>query len=125
MSGGLRPEHRADFERSGLSVGTIEQSGAYSVNQLEAKKLLGFDPGSGGWVLPYPHREGLPDTIDFKPNIPFIGSDGKSRKYLKPLDSTNRVYVPPMIPMERLQSKREILVITEGAKKALKAADLE
>lgn len=118
----LLPEHRADFERSGLSANTIDRSGAYSVTQLEAKKLLGLDPGSGGWVLPYPHRGGLPDTVDFKPDIPFVGNDGKSRKYLKPLNSMNRVYVPSMIPMERLQSKREVLVVTEGAKKALKAA---
>lgn len=120
--GGLLPVHRADFERSGLSAATIEASGAYSVSQIEAKQLLGFDPGSGGWVLPYPHRGGLQDTFDFKPDTPFVGSDGKSRKYLKPINSVNRVYVPPMIPMERLQSKREALVVTEGGKKALKAA---
>ena len=95
----LIPEHLADFERSGLSTNTIKQAGARSVNQLEAKQLLGFDPGSGGWVLPYSHREGLQDTIDFKPDIPFIGSDGKPRKYLKPLNSINRIYTPPMIPM--------------------------
>ena len=123
MSGGavLLPEHRADFKRSGLSASTIEMSGAYSLTQLEAKRLLEFDPGSGGWVLPYPHREGLPDTIDFKPDTPFMGNDGKSRKYLKPINSLNRIYIPPTLPMERLQSKRETLVITEGAKKALKA----
>jgi len=117
----LFPEHLADFERSGLSTNTIKQSGARSVTQLEAKQLLGFDPGSGGWILPYPHREGLPDTFDFKPATPFTGSDGKSRKYLRPLNSMNRVYIPPILPMERLQSKREMLVITEGAKKSLKA----
>lgn len=117
----LLPEHIADFRRSGLSDATIEAAGFRSASREEAKALLGFDPGSGGWVIEYPHRNGLPELVHFKPDIPYLDSEGKLRKYLFPRGARSRIYIPPMISMEALQNKRNPLHFVEGEKKALKA----
>lgn len=118
----LRSEHIADLQRSGLSDEIIEAAGIRSVKAKEAKEVLGFDPKSDGWVIPYPHRNGLPDLLHFKPDSPYPDSEGKLRKYLFPKGARSRIYIPPMISMEALQNKRIPLYIVEGEKKALKAA---
>ncbi len=117
----LEPHHLADLRRSGLTDATIEAAGVYSVDRDEAKTILRFDPGSGGWAIPYPAHGHLPPFIRLKPDTPFRGRDGKPAKYLSPIGARSRLYTPPLILVENLQSKRLPLWVTEGEKKSLAA----
>jgi putative DNA primase/helicase len=127
MRSELNDKHREDLRSSGLSDETIELSGIRSITQEEAKDLLGFDPGCGGWEVPYPGTEdsnGRPFRR-FKPDVPFQPKDGKPAKYLSPSKEKyplgNRLYIPPNLDPAALKDAGSLLVITEGEKKALKA----
>ena len=41
----LLPHHRADLERSGLTIETIEELGFYSGDTEEVERILGFRVG--------------------------------------------------------------------------------
>jgi len=121
------PHHVQDFKDSGLTDATIEVAGFFSVSRVDArKKILGFDPKSDGWAIKYPSRMGIPDLYEFKCDVPLEGPDGKTRKYLHPLGSQNKMYIPqpPIIPSLIYQRPTFPLYITEGVKKALAAAQV-
>ncbi len=111
----------ADLERSGLTVETIRASGCYSATEATVRELLGFGVGPG-LVFPYPGEE-------IRPGVPFCQVKPDTRpewmngaKYLTPKRAGCRLYIPPLLPPEHLADPQVPLVLTEGPKKALKAA---
>lgn len=118
----LAPHHLADLRRSGLTDATIAAANIRSVTREEGRNLLGFDPRSASYVIPYPKRGDFPDTLRVRLDEPYVGEDGKKRKYLAPKDAANRLYIPASLNVTDLQSKRIPFWIVEGEKKALKAA---
>ncbi|MBZ0268897.1 DUF3854 domain-containing protein, partial [bacterium] len=92
-----------------------------------ARRLLGFDPRSDGYVIPYPGTEderGDPFRR-FKPDVPFDSGRGKPAKYLSPTKSRyaigNRLYIPGNLAPGVLRDTSQRILITEGERKALRA----
>lgn len=111
----LRPEHREQLRRSGLTDETITLAGFQSVSGLEAT-THGF-PAWSGLLIPYP---GYPDYVRLRPDDPPKDENGSAPKYLSPKESRNHLYIPPGVE-QCLQDKSKALLITEGEKKALKS----
>lgn len=112
--------HLEDLKKSGLNETTVLAAELYCADRDEVKKILGFDAGSGGLVIPYPRLDGHPPFSRIKPDIPPI-IDSKPAKYLSPKGARNHLYIPQSLPIEALANYRARLIITEGEKKALKA----
>ena len=116
----LQDHHLADLKGSGLSDGTIQDSRCYSAQEPTTRELLGFGVGPG-LVFEFPGTEnekGVP-FVQVKPDTRPEWMNGA--KYISPKGAGCRVYVPPILPAERLKNPRVPLYLTEGAKKALKA----
>lgn len=117
----LTEHHMQDLRKSGLSDETIAAADFYSASAEETKNILGFNPNdSAGLVIPYqPFGNSENKFMRIKmDNPPLI--DGKEAKYLSPIGSQNRIYVPGDV-VEKLADSHGVLYITEGEKKALKA----
>ena len=117
----LQDAHLQDLRSSGLSDATIQAARCYSAQEPTTRALLGFGVGPG-LVFEFPGTEddkGVP-FVQVKPDTRPAGLDGA--KYLTPKQAGCRVYVPPILPTDRLKNPRVTLYVTEGAKKALKAA---
>jgi len=119
----LAPQHLEDLQGSGLSTESIELAKFRSADRGEVARILGFDPGSGGLVIPYPGTNGTqPPFVRVKPDKPFADDEGRLAKYLTAKNAGNRLYIPP-IYAERIFKDTSIpVIITEGEKKALKGA---
>lgn len=116
----LQDHHLADLRASGLSEETIQASRCYSGQEPTVRELLGFGVGPG-LVFEFPDTEndkGVP-FVQVKPDTRPEWMNGA--KYISPKGSGCRVYVPPILPADRLKNPRVPLYVTEGAKKALKA----
>ena len=100
------PMHLADLRASGLSDATICGAGIKSVSGALLDKKVGTTTGGDGYAIPY-------KSVDFERYKVFGGVGGK---YMSPVGSGVRLFVPHNLP-----ATYEILVITEGEKKALKA----
>jgi putative DNA primase/helicase len=123
----LLPNHKADLERSGLNERTIAAWAAYSIeaDQKWAMSQLGFshlDPPALALPILPPDRI-KPDLNDvmLKPDVPRLDKRGHSAKYEARPRSRNRIHAPLAI-REKLTDVSTRLVITEGQKKAEKAA---
>ncbi len=116
----LQERHLADLRSSGLSDESIRASGCYSATDATTRKLLGFGVGPG-LVFPFPGTEQRPGVpfVQVKPDNHLAWMNGA--KYLTPKGAGCRLYIPPIIPPDRLKNPRVPLYITEGAKKALRA----
>ena len=114
----LLPHHRADLERSGLTIETIEELGFFSGDTEEVERILGFRVGSG-LVIPYPRLDDSPEFFRVKPDEPPV-FDGRPAKYLSPKGASVRAYIPPN-SWEALKDSTTPVIITEGEKKAAKA----
>lgn len=121
----LTDAHRADLRRSGLNDATIALAGCYSADASEVHGLLKLSAVGPGLVFPYFHTTNGngPPLVRVRPDRPYV-IEGKAVKYLVPLGSTNRLYLPPTATLARLRDPILSLVITEGEKKALKAAEV-
>lgn len=121
----LLANHRKDLRRSGLTDETIERWGCYSIDEYPRLRSLGFGhlqvPALALPILP-PDRD-APDLQDviIKPDSPRVGNRGRPAKYEARLGSRNRIHAPRAI-RNRLGDVHTPLVITEGQKKAEKAA---
>jgi len=109
--------HLEDLKRSGLSDSTIEQAGFRTVPPNDINKKIGFNIPSltSCYEIPY-------DTT-FSRFRAFYdeNNNGKYPKYIQRKNSGNRLYIPStVIPI--LKDSSIPLYITEGEKKALKAA---
>src|SRR5690606_21786568 len=116
---GLSPRHRMQLiHDSGIPAEIVEREGLWSATAEEVKALLGWDVGSGGIVFPYPGHD---DFVRIRLDKPYMGPGyKKGAKYLSPRKKGNRLYIPKSLPNEAVLG-RDMLIITEGEKKALAA----
>lgn len=119
------PFHIADLERSGLSAEMITAAGIFSEgNRDQLAKLLNRKswPATMGSGLVFQYRDASNAIIlnRVKPDRPPL-RNGKSSKYLSPTGAIARAYFPPCVHQRIADGATEVL-ITEGEKKALKAA---
>jgi Protein of unknown function (DUF3987)/Domain of unknown function (DUF3854) len=123
----LLPDHRADLERSGLSEKTIAGWGAYSIeaDQRWVISQLGFPhlhpPALALPILPPDYVQPDRNHVMLKPDRPRLDGRGRPAKYESRPKSRNRIHVPLSVRRE-LAGPQMPLVITEGQKKAEKAA---
>jgi AAA domain/Domain of unknown function (DUF3854) len=114
----LNDRHLELLAARGISEKTAASAGLRSVGSIEAKKILGFDPRSGGILIPYIHpATGAVRTYRFRPDVPLV-IDGKPAKYLSPRGVGNLLYFPPDVG-PRLAEVAQPLNITEGEFKTL------
>jgi len=115
----------ADLKNSGLSDETIVRAGLklYSNDNEALKKELGFNTINGIPIadqtslidIPYTNEEGHREYSRYK-MIPQLDAD---TKYLHPLRTPSRPYIPQIVHEAKSKSSQPIW-ITEGEKKALK-----
>jgi len=123
----LLPDHRADLERSGLNEKTITLWGVYSIEADQQWVLvqLGFGhlkpPALALPVLPPDRTEPDLNDVILKPDRPRLDVRGHAAKYEVRPRSRNRIHAPLTI-REKLSDTSIPVVITEGPKKAEKAA---
>lgn len=116
------PKQYEDLEKSGLSYGTILSAGIKAVRPADINKKLGFNmPGlQSMYEIPYNNAYSR-YRVFYEPGCE-LDRDGKPKpKYLCRKDSGNHLYVPPNA-RPFLCNTAVPLYITEGEKKALKAA---
>jgi hypothetical protein len=123
----LLPQHIADLTASGLNDKTISTWGAYSI-EIDQKGVLvqlGFghiDPPALALPILPPDRIAPDlDVVMVKPDHPRRDNNGHAVKYEARARSRNRIHVPLSI-RSMLVDVHVPLVITEGQKKAEKAA---
>jgi hypothetical protein len=121
----LLPTHLEDLRRSGLSDETIARWGCYSVVERSEMLPLGFGhivpPALALPVIPPDRAEPDVAVVMLKPDVPRKDSRGHAAKYEARPNSRNRIHAPLAI-RHKLGDASEPLVITEGQKKAEKAA---
>jgi hypothetical protein len=110
------PSHLEDLRKSGLNSETIAKAGIYSATAAEVEQLVGL-PAGPGLVFPYSD-----DYAQVKPDKPWATADGKLAKYLAPRHRPKRLYLPPLLDDALFNDAGVALWVTEGEKKALKAA---
>jgi hypothetical protein len=109
--------HRDDLYASGLSDATILRAAFYAATAAATHALLGYRAGPG-LVIPYPELNG--DGPYARVKLDRTPADGK--RYRSPKGRGNRLYVPALLDPCVLADVTAPLWITEGEKKALKAA---
>lgn len=113
----LEPRHREHLRKSGLTDETIQASGIKSADgqQLEA---LGFAAKDGpAMVIPYPHRTVVGHHRIRPDEARAFQAEAKYRT--RPGDG-NRLYIP-LPTWGAIENTDEVILITEGEKKALAA----
>lgn len=123
----ILPDHRADLDASGLSEMTIAAWGAYSIeaDQAWVMSQLGFPhirpPALALPILPPDRIKPDPNDVMLKPDQPRLDERGRPAKYELRSKSRNRIHVPLSV-RDKLAEPSIPLIITEGQKKAEKAA---
>lgn len=114
----LAEGHLQDLRASGLNFETISRAGIYSASASEVSALLGFGAGPA-MVIPYEwNDDGTPTYARVKLNqAPH--TDGK--RYRSPAGRGNRLYISRTLDVGALVDSSQILYVTEGEKKVLKA----
>lgn len=115
----LNDHDRADLERSGMSTAMIAQMQIRSAGAGEVQRLTGNRPpgGDGGYVIPYLDECAQP-TGFFRVRLRAPGEHGA--RYFSAIGAEWDLYLPP--GLSGLLAERDLLVITEGEKKAARAA---
>jgi hypothetical protein len=91
----LIDDHQRQMERRGLKLETVEAARLWSASAHQVAELLGFNPKSGGIVIPYFHPlTGQVVLNRVRPDRPPI-INGKAAKYLSPRGAGNHLYFPP------------------------------
>lgn|GEM_PF-4077478 len=114
---GIRGQHLDDFRKSGISDFTIES--LIKEGYLESHEDF--------WKLYYPEllEDKKSDYYTIRQDNPPKDENGKVQgKYKRPEGQPSRVYKPPALNPEILQDTEQYLIITEGEKKAIKAAEM-
>lgn len=123
----LLSAHREELKRSGLREKTIEAWGPYSieVDQRWVINRLGFShihpPALALPILPPDRTEPDLNDVLLKPDQPRLDRRGHAAKYEARPKSRNRLHAP-LSTRDKLNDTAVPLVITEGQKKAEKAA---
>jgi hypothetical protein len=124
----LSPAHLADLHASGLSDATIRAAGLYTeADPSKVAQLLHWQGRAGvlGECLVFPFKFTATGGVSsgfarLKPSSPRQDADGKVVKYESPRGLSNRTYFPPSF--KKLLAAGAPLIVTEGEKKSLKAA---
>jgi len=120
----LHPDHHADLMKSGLSDEMIKRAKIYTVPPGDISKRLGasyLDEShfvESAMAIPYLNDGGF-ERFKIWPG--HKNKDGHSVRYIQPKGSGVHLYVPPGVE-EKLTDTTLTFTITEGEKKALKAA---
>ena len=122
--GALAPEHRADLEKSGLTMATIRASYIRSVPPAMIEPLLGrphrLQDLRSAYLIPFRSpRGGFMDHVRLRLCPPFASGC----KYLQPTGSAPRLYFPGWT-MEDACTGTDPVWLIEGEKKALAVAQL-
>jgi hypothetical protein len=129
-AGCLLPQHLADLRKSGLLDETIVACQFRTVDGAEVNLLLGWKAGANNLgpclKIPFLDRQGQPTNFArLKPDRPRLKKNRKGEakpvKYEQPKSASIRLYVPPMA-WRLIDDPTVPLIITEGEKKAGKAA---
>lgn len=130
----------SDLERRGKSFldrRTLQLAGLRRVSDDIGHQILGKDRPQKdvvykGLGIPYFDLSALPENFyvtewTIRRDIPDYEKDGagnlkEKKKYIKPVSSKNRLYIPPMLPLALLQQKKATFIFTEGEMKALALA---
>ncbi|MGB8477325.1 MAG: DUF3854 domain-containing protein [Acidobacteriaceae bacterium] len=112
----LHPDDLADLRRSGLSDGTIASMGCYSADATVIRDQTGIKKiDSPGYCIPY-------DGITNQTGQPYVRwrlrHPVEKVRYVAALGDDPQLYTPPDLAS---LPKSDLLVITEGEKKASKA----
>ncbi len=125
-------EHRGEsfLDEKTLRFGGIRRVSEDTANQILVIDRPQKDKEYHGLAIPYFNVWNSNKIIEFeirrdKPDYEKTGNGElkEKRKYLKPRTSKNLLYIPPMVKAEWLaDKKKKIIIITEGAFKALALA---
>ncbi len=116
----LLAPHRQDLQRSGLNDDTIVRARVYSAPERQVRDLLGYGVGAG-MVIPYLGVNGASGGQPYV-RVRLDRADKDGKRYRSPKQAQNHLYIPPMLDATQLADVRIPLFVTEGEKKALKAA---
>ena len=111
----LHIEDLQDLQRSGLSLHTIKAMGCASASADEITQATGVSVRCAGYSIPY---TGLKDQTGGAYVRWRLAASPKAMKYLSAKGEDAQLYVPP--GFETLPSG-DLLIVTEGEKKAAKA----
>ncbi len=111
----LHTEHLSDLQKSGLTDQTIETAGICTVPPGQINKIMGWDaPITSMLTFPYPGNSGFTRYRLFPPYQK--KGETRAQKYWQPKGSGVHLYRPP-----GFDPGGDVILITEGEKKALKA----
>ena len=114
----LSDDHQQQMVRRGITLETAEAAGLWSATAEQVAEILGFNPKSGGLVIPYfDPLTGQVVLNRVRPDRPPV-INGKAAKYLSPKGVGNRLYFPPGA-REWIRDPSVPIGITEGEFKAL------
>jgi putative DNA primase/helicase len=121
----ISQRHLDELRASGLNDETLAAAKIYSALGGEVAKILGWQLRAGNWgtalVIPYIQPDGSDfDYARVKLDFPRCSSDNKPIKYESPRRQQSKPYFPPGFT-DRFKSM-QVILITEGEKKALAAA---
>ncbi|WP_419806002.1 phage/plasmid primase, P4 family [Terriglobus sp.] len=105
----------ADLRRSGLSDLTIQKMGVVSLSVEEVSDRLGVQSESGGYAIPY---QGLADQTGAPYSRVRLRAVSQGQRYSGGAGDDAALYIP--LAFEDLNGV-DLLVVTEGEKKAAKA----
>jgi len=120
----LNASHQALLDASAIDPEVAAARGYRSVGRAEAREL-GFTGAQArpGLLVPRCTLWGQ-DGYQLRPDEPRLDSKGKSIKYETPRGQSNRLDVHPWMH-DRVRSPREVVFITEGARKADSLASID
>ena len=114
----LIDDHQRQMERRGITLETAKAAGLWSATADQVADILGFNPKSGGLVIPYFHPlTGQVVLNRVRPDRPPI-INSKPAKYLSPRGARNHLYFPPDAK-DWIHDPTVAIGITEGEFKTL------
>lgn len=119
----FQPNHLADLRKSALSNKTIQEAPIKSLRPADVDRTIGYPTcAKSAYEIPYPGTDYSRYKMFYEEADKINPKTGDERpKYLARKDSGNRLYIPPKVK-QILSNPAIPLYITEGEKKALKAA---
>lgn len=110
----LLEAHVRDLARSGITLEQALAAGMRSLTAEEVSARIGFPISSGGYLIPYPGTDAFRIRLDEPHPLP----KGKRAKYLAPIGSKNRLYIPPHCRRALEEDPERRVIFTEGEKKS-------
>lgn len=118
----LAPDHRLDLRKSGLTDATINAAGIAAIPAGDIDKAIGYNIPEVISAYRIPFGNGYERIKVFYRGDAKPAPGKKFRKYHQKAGTGNRLYIPPTLDPAVLSSPNKVIYITEGEKKALKAA---